>query len=155
MAVETVLSLDNPVFTSFLFYSTLVILKMMSMSLYTAFHRLTKKVFANEEDCRSAAKPGKKLQPVLNHADVERVRRCHLNDLENITAFVLIGLLYTLTGPDVQMALLHFRIFAGCRIAHTFFYLFAIPQPTRALAFMGGFIVTISMAVNIFKVATF
>ena len=49
--------------------------------------------------------------------------RAHLNDLENIVPFLGIGLLYSLSGPDLSTAILHFRLFVGARIYHTVAYL--------------------------------
>lgn len=77
--------------------------------------------------------------------------RAHLNDIENIVPFLGIGLLYSLSGPDLSTALLHFRIFVGARIYHTIAYLTPLPQPNRALAFFGGFGVTLSMAYSLLR----
>ncbi|XP_064616293.1 microsomal glutathione S-transferase 1-like isoform X2 [Liolophura sinensis] len=137
-------SFKNPVFAQFAFYAGIVILKTLAMSLATAYHRITKKVFINPED-----NPGGKVTP--NDPDVERIRRCHLNDLENVVPFVLIGGLYVLTGPSAHAAALHFRIFAAARIFHTISYLFALPQPCRALSFVVGYMATASMAVNVIR----
>jgi glutathione S-transferase len=49
-------------------------------------------------------------------------RRNHLNDLENIPPFVLIGLMYTLTDPDEDVAIWHFRIFTASRFLHMIAY---------------------------------
>ncbi|XP_046548958.1 microsomal glutathione S-transferase 1-like isoform X1 [Haliotis rubra] len=141
---------DNPVFPYFAFYATVVVLKTMAMSFVTAFHRITKKVAINPEDIVDKDK-GK----ISTHESVERVRRCHLNDLENVIPFVLIGLLYTASGPSLGYALLHFRIFTGARIFHTIAYLFALPQPSRGLGFFVGFLATVSMAYNVLSSATF
>ncbi|VTJ65535.1 Hypothetical predicted protein [Marmota monax] len=108
-------------------------------------------VFANPEDCESFGK-GENAKKYLRTDDrVERVRRAHLNDLENIVPFVGIGLLYSLSGPDLSTALLHFRLFVGARIYHTIAYLTPLPQPNRALAFFVGFGVTLSMAYRLLK----
>ncbi len=58
----------------------------------------------------------------LSDPDVERIRRNHLNDLENIVPFVLVGLLYVGTNPDQDVALWHFRIFLASRVLHTLTY---------------------------------
>ena len=42
--------------------------------------------------------------------NVERVRRAHLNDMENILPFFCLGLLYIFTNPAVSTALLVFRL---------------------------------------------
>ncbi|XP_070298233.1 microsomal glutathione S-transferase 1 [Salvelinus sp. IW2-2015] len=75
--------------------------------------------------------------------------RCHQNDLENIIPFVVIGLLYTLTGPDLSTALLHFRVFVVSRLFHTVAYVLPLPQPSRGLAWMVGMGATFSMAYRV------
>ena len=71
-----------------------------------------------------ASVPGSKM--ALNDPDVERVRRAHLNDIENIIPFVLIAAIYLTTGPSLGTAKLLFRIFTAARYIHTFVYLFAV-----------------------------
>ncbi|UJR07522.1 hypothetical protein I4U23_011810 [Adineta vaga] len=140
-------TLSNTVFRNFLFYAVASVLKMMVMSLLTSRQRFRKKAFANPEDIRPSK--GKTIQPNTSDPDVERVRRNHLNDIENIIPFVLIGFCYIACNPDVTTALWHFRIFFFSRLFHTFAYQIPLPQPSRALGFMFGLIVTISMAVQV------
>lgn len=45
-----------------------------------------------------------------------------MNDIENIIPFVLVGILYVLTGPALGTARLHFQIFTGARFLHTIVY---------------------------------
>lgn len=143
--------MENEVFMAFASYTTIVLSKMMFMSTATAFYRLTRKVFANPEDCAGFGK-GENAKKYLRTDDrVERVRRAHLNDLENIVPFLGIGLLYSLSGPDLSTAILHFRLFVGARIYHTIAYLTPLPQPNRALAFFIGYGVTLSMAYRLLK----
>ncbi|KAK9525357.1 hypothetical protein VZT92_016072 [Zoarces viviparus] len=140
--------MEDEVFMAFTTYAAIVILKMSLMAPMTAFFRFSRGAFANEEDV--ALKPSEERKKLLrSHPDVERVRRCHQNDLENIVPFVLVGLLYALTGPELSAALLHFRVFAGSRIFHTIAYVGALPQPSRALSWMIGFLVTISMSYRV------
>ncbi|XP_062862131.1 microsomal glutathione S-transferase 1.1 [Trichomycterus rosablanca] len=144
---EAVNLTGSDVFLAFTTYATIVILKMMLMAPLTAYYRLSKKVFANMEDTFGSAEERKMMIRV--DPDVERVRRCHLNDLENIVPFVLVGLLYALTGPDLSTALLHFRLFVGSRLVHTVVYVMALPQPSRALVFILGLGTTFSMAFHV------
>ncbi|XP_006866085.1 PREDICTED: microsomal glutathione S-transferase 1-like [Chrysochloris asiatica] len=141
----------NEVFMAFASYTTILISKMMFMSMATAFYRVTRKVFANPEDCSQFGK-GENAKKYLRTDDrVERVRRAHLNDLENIVPFIGIGLLYSLSDPDLSTALLHFRLFVGARIYHTIAYLTPLPQPNRGLAFFVGYGTTFSMAYRLLK----
>ncbi|KAL0964940.1 hypothetical protein UPYG_G00274690 [Umbra pygmaea] len=145
--------IESEVFLAFSTYATIVILKMMLMSPMTAYFRFTRKSFANQEDTGMAKTPEERKKMLVGNPDVERVRRCHLNDLENIIPFVVIGLLYTLTGPDLSTALLHFRVFVGSRLFHTVAYVLPLPQPSRALAWMSGMVVTFSMAYRVLSAA--
>ncbi|XP_074024552.1 microsomal glutathione S-transferase 1 isoform X1 [Numenius arquata] len=162
MAKSTQL-IDNEVFRAYATYTTIVLLKMMLMSLVTAYFRITRKVrnweyclaFVNPEDVASFGKGETAKKYLRTDPDVERVRRGHLNDLENIVPFVGIGLLYALSGPELSTALLHFRIFTGARILHTFAYLIPLPQPGRGLSWAVAYTVTISMAYKVLKTALY
>lgn len=143
--------MENEAFMAFASYTTIVLSKMMFMSIATSFYRLTRKVFANPEDCSYGGK-GENAKKYLRTDDkVERVRRAHLNDLENIVPYFGIGLLYSLSDPDLSTAILHFRLFLGARIYHTVAYLLPLPQPNRVLAFLVGYGVTLSMAFRLLK----
>merc|ERR1712002_824479 len=146
--------IQDEVFMAFTTYAAIVILKMMLMAPITAYYRFTRGAFANEEDVAMKSAEEKKKQ-LRTHPDVERVRRCHQNDLENIVPFVVVGLLYALTGPELSTALLHFRLFAGSRIVHTVTYVGALPQPSRALSWMLGMLVTLSMAYRLLSTVFF
>lgn len=143
--------MDNEVLMAFTSYATIILTKMMFMSSATAFQRITNKVFANPEDCAGFGKGENAKKFVRTDEKVERVRRAHLNDLENIVPFLGIGLLYSLSGPDLSTALMHFRIFVGARIYHTIAYLTPLPQPNRGLAFFVGYGVTLSMAYRLLR----
>ncbi|CAF3388584.1 unnamed protein product [Rotaria socialis] len=119
---------------------------MMIMSFLTVAQRLRKNVFANPEDI--IPKKGKTVLPTTSDPDVERVRRNHLNDIENIIPFVLIGLCYVACNPDSNVSLWHFRIFFFSRILHTISYQLPLPQPSRRVTFFIGLIVTVSMAIQ-------
>ncbi|KAM6962046.1 microsomal glutathione S-transferase 1.2 [Tautogolabrus adspersus] len=140
--------MDDEVFQAFTTYAAVVIVKMLLMAPMTAFYRFSRGAFANEEDVALKSADERKKQ-LRTHPDVERVRRCHQNDLENIVPFVVIALLYTLTGPSLSNALLHFRVFAGSRIFHTVSYVCSLPQPCRALSWMIGMLSTLSMAYSV------
>ncbi|NXR08485.1 MGST1 transferase, partial [Semnornis frantzii] len=147
--------LDNEAFRAYATYATIVLLKMMLMSPITAYFRITRKAFANPEDTASFGKGESAKKYLRTDQDVERVRRGHLNDLENIVPFIGIGLLYALSGPELSTALMHFRIFAGARIFHTLAYLIPLPQPCRGLSWAVGYAVTISMAYKVVKTALY
>ncbi|MCL4171453.1 UNVERIFIED_CONTAM: hypothetical protein GTU68_052517, partial [Idotea baltica] len=74
--------------------------------------------------------------------------RAHLNDLENIPAFWVIGYLYITTNPSFFCAITCFRGFAALRILHSVAYLLEI-MPIRGVSFMASLAINIYMAVNV------
>lgn len=101
------------------------------------------KAYENPEDIR-----GRENVEIKKDEDVERVRRAHLNDLENIPAFLLAGFFYVLTEPPVNLALWLFRIAVLARIGHTIVYaVHPVPQPARGICFMITMLITIFMII--------
>lgn len=91
-----------------------------------------------------------KLKVKFDDPNVERVRRAHRNDMENIVPFLVIGLLYTLTNPSAFWAINFFRAVGIARIAHTLVYaVVVVPQPARALAFFVAHLTTAYMALQV------
>ena len=105
----------------------------------------------------------------LSDPDIERVRRNHLNDIENIVPFAVIGFFYVAMNPNARTALWHFRVFFLSRIFHTIAYQVKVrlpirshrfisvfqlplPQPSRALGFLVGYGTTVSMAIQLLRV---
>lgn len=125
------LSYDQPIVQTYFVYSGVLALKVLVMSPLTARLRHKKKVFANEDDANKAKGVVKFDDP-----DVERVRRAHLNDLENIPAFWVLGGLYLTTGPDPEVATWLFRVYVAGRVLHSLVYAVKpVPQPSRGIAF--------------------
>lgn len=115
----------------------------LCMTQHTYF--LLFQTFANPEDLMSP-----KLKVKFDDPNVERVRRAHRNDLENIVPFLVIGLLYTLTNPSAFWAINFFRAVGIARIAHTLVYaVVVVPQPSRALAFFVAHLITAYMALQV------
>lgn len=119
-------SFSNPVFASLAGYSSMALLKMLSMSTYTIIQRFRTGTFLTPEDDiykQLMNRLGISGGTTGNKNDsVERARNNHLNDLENIIPFVLIGIFYVGTRPKFDHALWHFRIFLLSRILHTIAY---------------------------------
>ncbi|XP_047227952.1 prostaglandin E synthase [Girardinichthys multiradiatus] len=135
----------NEVFSCFVFYAVLLVIKMYTIAVITGQLRLRKKAFANPED---ALRHGG-LQFYREDPYVERCRRAHLNDLENILPFLFLGAIYSLTGPSLTVARLHFLVFFLARVLHSLAYLLALRAPTRSLAYTTAQIPCVSMAVQI------
>ncbi|XP_056314018.1 prostaglandin E synthase [Danio aesculapii] len=136
----------------FIFYSTLLILKMYIIAIITGQVRLRKKAFANPED---AERHGG-VQFCRTDPYVERCKRAHQNDMENILPFLFLGAVYSMTSPSYAVAQLHFLVFFLCRVLHSVAYLLALKAPTRSLAYVIAQVPCISMAIQILmEVASF
>eukprot|EP00057_Strongylocentrotus_purpuratus_P031346 XP_784337.1 PREDICTED: microsomal glutathione S-transferase 1 [Strongylocentrotus purpuratus] len=126
----------------------LVTVKMMMFGPMTAFYRLKDSAFANEEDLALSNK--KDRRTVFNHPQIERMRRCSMNDLENIVPFVIIGGLFAVfSGSSLTTILWHYRIFVASRFLHSIAYLLPLPQPSRVLCYVVGFGTNLSMAIRL------
>ncbi|XP_066579584.1 prostaglandin E synthase [Amia ocellicauda] len=139
------LDFSSEVFCCFAFYAMLLLLKMYFVAILTGQLRLRRKAFANPED---ALRHGG-LKFYRRDEDVERCRRLHRNDLECILPFLLIAVLYCQLEPSPAMARFYFRSFFLARVAHTFAYLYALPAPSRSLAYTLGLLPCLSMALKI------
>ena len=103
------------------------------------------KAFANPED--TVVKAGVKVR---TDEDVERIRRAHLNDLENILPFLVLAFFYVSTNPIPSSALMAFRVFTTARIIHSIVYaVYVVGQPARALSYIVGQLVNVYLAVSI------
>ncbi|KAM7392604.1 hypothetical protein PAMA_007628 [Pampus argenteus] len=135
----------NEIFSCFVFYAVLLVIKMYIIAIITGQVRLRKKAFANPED---ALRHGG-LQYHREDPYVERCRRAHNNDMENIFPFLFLGAIYSLIGPSLAVARLHFLVFFLSRVLHSVAYLFALQAPTRSLAYVVAQIPCVSMALQI------
>ncbi|XP_040387501.1 prostaglandin E synthase isoform X1 [Cygnus olor] len=141
--------MENKVFLSFAFYSTILIVKMYVVAIITGQVRLRKKAFANPED---ALRNGG-LQYYRQDPDVERCRRAHRNDMENIFPFLFLGAIYSLLEPSPAVARLHFFVFCAGRMVHTVAYLLRLKAPTRSVAYGVAQLPCFSMALQILLAA--
>ncbi|XP_014087467.1 microsomal glutathione S-transferase 1 [Bactrocera oleae] len=145
MAAKDLISFDNEVFSVYVFWSAVLVVKLLFMSLLTAIQRFRTRTFANPEDLID-----KRLKVKFDNPDVERVRRAHRNDLENILPFFVIGFLYVLIDPTPALAVNLFRAVGIARIVHTIVYaVVVVPQPSRALAFFVALGATVYMAIQV------
>ncbi|NWJ06100.1 PTGES synthase, partial [Crypturellus undulatus] len=101
--------------------------------------------FANPED---ALRNGG-LQYYREDPDVERCRRAHRNDMENIFPFLFLGAIYSLLEPSPAVARIHFFTFCAGRLVHTAAYLLKLKAPTRSVAYSVAQLPCVSMALQI------
>ena len=132
----------NPALRLLAACSALLVLKMMAVGTYTSIVRIRRKKFATPEDYQLQG-----LTPVAEaDEDVERVRRAHRNDLENILPFFALGFFYVLAQPSLAGARICFIGFTAARILHSIFYIRSM-QPYRTIVFMVGYLLMLWMLV--------
>jgi len=141
------LSLQNPLFATYVIAATLMILKAVSMSWLTVVRMMTVKGgFRSPEDLRKTLlnpePDAKQLEP---NEYVERVRRIQLNDLENLPFFLVAGFLYVLTEPSLLLAQSLLYGYVGSRFLHFAAYMTAQTHDTRATLWTIGSVILIFM----------
>ncbi|XP_057319655.1 microsomal glutathione S-transferase 1-like [Microplitis mediator] len=134
------LSVNEENFHMFAWWASILVLKIFFTVALVGFWRHYKKIFLSPED----AKAIKGSKVVYDDPDVERCRRAHLNDLENILPWVISTALWLTTSPDPSTAGFLIKTFAISRIIHTIVYaVIVVRQPARFLAFMIGLSITV------------
>ncbi|XP_037033864.1 microsomal glutathione S-transferase 1-like [Bradysia coprophila] len=146
--VIELLSFENAVFRAYIFWVSVLILKMAMMSALTGSQRKRKQVFANDEDYGFLNMDGKSKPSKFGDPDIERIRRAHRNDLENCIPFMISALLYVLTDPSQFLAINLIRAAVIARIVHTFVYAIYGTQPARGICFFVCYLITIYMSIS-------
>jgi glutathione S-transferase len=148
-------TLANPVFVTYAIAASLMVLKIMLQGWITVARMIKNDAgLVNPEDI----KPGpanrnprpEQLQPL---EDVERSRRIHRNDLENISAFLAIGLLFVAIAPPLAAAQWLMYGFVAARLLHTIAYSTAQRHEVRAAFYSVGSLIVIAMAIWVLLVA--
>uniref|UniRef100_A0A1B0ADX1 Microsomal glutathione S-transferase 1 n=1 Tax=Glossina pallidipes TaxID=7398 RepID=A0A1B0ADX1_GLOPL len=111
----------------------------------TNFLTVENPIYINPEDLIF-----KDVEIKYNNPRIERARRAHRNDLENILPYFTMALLYICTDPNPSIACNLFRIGSIARIIHTLVYAFRpVPQPSRFIAFFIMYLITFYMAFDV------
>jgi len=144
------LSLQNPLFATYVVAATLMILKAVSMSWLTVVRMMTVKGgFRSPEDLRKTplnpAPDPRQLEP---DDRVDRIRRIQLNDLENLPFFLAAGFLYVMTEPPLWLAQVLLYGYVVSRLLHFAAYLTARTHDTRATLWTVGSLILIFMTVR-------
>ena len=141
------LSLQDPLFATYVIAATLMILKAVSMSWLTVVRMMqVKGGFRSPEDLRKTP-----LNPAPNPTQlqpderVERIRRIQLNDLENLPYFLVAGFLFVLTQPSLFLARALLYGYVVSRLLHFAAYLSAQTHDVRATLWTVGSLILIFM----------
>jgi len=144
------LSLKNPVFAAYMVCAALLVLKMAAMSWLTVYRMLRiNGGMRNPEDANPGPANPRPRPGQLDPVDyVERIRRIHQNDQENLLPFLAIGWLYVLTSPSPTVALVLLYGYVLSRLLHFAAYLSARPHEWRATLWTVGSLILIGMALT-------
>ena len=143
------MTLENPVFATYVIAATLMIIKMMGQGWITVARMM--KVgggFLNPEDANQGmTNPSPRPGQLDADEYVERSRRMHRNDTENIPVFLVAGFLFVLTQPPLWLAQVVLFGYVASRLAHFWAYFTARSHELRATFFSIGSLIVIGMAV--------
>jgi glutathione S-transferase len=149
------MTFENPVFVTYVIAAALMIVKMMGQGWITVVRMM--KVgggFLNPEDAAPGMVNPRPRSGQLDADDyVERSRRMHRNDTENIPMFLAAGFLFTFTQPPLAVAQVLLYGYAASRLAHSWAYFTAKSHEVRATFFSIGSLIVIGMAVYALVVA--
>lgn len=142
-------SLQNPVFATYVIAACLMILKVVAMSWLTVIRMMQEKGgYRSPEDAKkSPVNATPREGQVGPNEKVDRIRRIQLNDLENIPFFLVAGLLYVTTGPDLIVAQWLFYGYVVSRLLHFLAYVTAQLHDIRATFWTIGSLIIVYMAV--------
>jgi glutathione S-transferase len=151
------LTLQNPVFVAYMIAAAVMILKIMGQGWVTVYRMLRAgSGFASPEDLRPGLiNPNPRPDQIAPNDYVDRSRRVHRNDLENIPAFLACGLLFVISGPPQLLADVLLYGFVGARLLHTLAYMTVQSHEVRATLYTIGSVIVIVMAVYVLLVAAF
>src|SRR5215831_14234904 len=114
------LSLQNPLFATYVIAASLMILQAVAMSWLTVVRMMQANGgFRSPEDVRKTPlNPNPYPEQLAPNERVERIRRIQLNDLENLPYFLVAGFLFVLTEPPLTLTRWLLYGYVASRLAH-------------------------------------
>jgi glutathione S-transferase len=149
------ISLQNPVFATYVIAATIMILKVVSMSWLTVFRMMQANAgFRSPEDLRrTPLNPEPDPKQLAPNERVERIRRIQLNDLENVPFFLAAGFLFVLTDPSLMAARLLLYGYVLSRLLHFAAYFTEQTHDMRATFWTIGSVILIYITCRTLLVA--
>jgi uncharacterized MAPEG superfamily protein len=150
----TTLQLTNPIFATYAICAALAVLKIMGQG-WVSVYRLMKVGggYASPEDAnRGILNPRPRPRQLDVDDYVDRSRRMHRNDLENIPGFLAAGLLFLLVSPPLLLAQVMMYGFVMARALHTWAYASAQSHEVRSVFYMIGSLAVMYMAAHVLVV---
>ena len=144
-------TMENPVFVTYVIAAAIMVLKIMGQGWMTVYRMLkSDSGMVNPEDLQVGLinKDPRPEQLEVNDY-VDRSRRMHRNDLENIPAFLACGLIFVAVGPPLLLAKILMYGFVVARLAHSVAYVSKQTHEVRATLYTIGSVLVIVMAVYV------
>jgi glutathione S-transferase len=150
MPIDTaILSLENPVFRTYVLAAGIMILKLMLQPWMTVVRMMQAGGgFRSPDGAKKSpinAKPDPAQLEVIEYVD--RSRRINLNDLESVPGFLAAGSLLVLAEPPLLLAQILIWTYVVSRAAHFLAYVTAQLHDVRAFCWTWGSLSVIAMAV--------
>jgi uncharacterized MAPEG superfamily protein len=147
-ATSTLLTLDNPVFQTYMIAASIMILKLMFQPWMTVVRMM--KVgggFRAPEDLKKTPlNPSPDPSQLEVNEYVDRSRRLNLNDLESIPGFLAAGFLFVLVDPPILLAQILIWTYVVSRAVHFVAYTTAQIHDVRAFCWTWSSVSVIVMA---------
>ncbi|WPO40814.1 MAPEG family protein [Tardiphaga sp. 42S5] len=144
------LTLNDPLFATYVIAASLTILKAVAMSWLTVVRMVgVKGGYRSPEDIKKTPmNPVPDPAQLLPNERVERIRRIQMNDLESVPYFLVAGLLYILTQPSLLLAQWLLYGYVASRLLHFITYLTGQIHEIRATFWTVGSLILIFMTVR-------
>jgi uncharacterized MAPEG superfamily protein len=137
---------ENPAFAAYALACSVLALQLIVLAFLTGRARGKVKTYVNAED----AVTFKGETAEAEHPAVIRAQRSHLNTLENVVPFFVVGYLYVLTGATRTGATAYFAVFVAARLLHSVVFALGL-QPWRTITYLIGILSILGMVVHVIR----
>ena len=140
------LSLQNPVFATYVIAATIMILKAVACLVDRGSDDASEGRVPIARRHRTPLNPDPNPKQIEPDERVERIRRIQLNDLENLPFFLIAGLLFVLTEPSLLLPRVDYFMVTQYRGSCALpAYFTAQTHDTRAALWTAGSVILIFM----------
>lgn len=144
-------TIENPVFATYIIAAAIMVLKIMCQGWMTVYRMIkSDSGLASPEDVQVGIinkNPHKEQLEINDYVD--RSRRMHRNDLENIPAFLVVGLLFVAISPSLILAQILMYGFVLARFLHAIAYATKRTHEVRATFYTIGSLIVMYMALHV------
>jgi len=147
----TLYSMQNPTFVAYTIAAAIMILKIMGQGWLTVYRMMkVEGGYLNPEDLLSGPINRNPRPSQLDPNDyVDRSRRMHLNDLENIPAFLVAGWLLVAVDPPYMLAVVLMGTFVVMRLIHAIVYVTKQRHEVRATPYTIASVIVVFMTLYV------